>query len=109
MKAQPVTVEGKVYKSRCSAAKELVQEGKAIKDIVKMLNISYATVYSVTKGSTITKKRLGKYQAVKLAKSKRAYTKAEISRRCGIKSSTLHDFFKKLNIVPVSLRAVSVQ
>jgi transposase len=104
MKAQQVTVEGKIYSSRCSAAKELVQEGKAIKDIAKMLGISYATVYSVTKGSCITKKRLSKYRAVKLAKSKRSYTKAEIGRRCGIKSSTLHDMFKKLNIVPVSIQ-----
>ena len=103
-KAKVTVVEGIQYKSASDAVRELIKNGgKSIKEAAELSGVKYATAYAVTKGKDKVDSRHKKYQAVKLAKSTRNWTKADISKRTGIKPSTLHDLFKRMGIVPVSV------
>jgi len=92
-----VTIDGVEYKSRTEAAKALVAAGKSLSETATAVNMTYQTVYSVTKGAEKVKVRRAKYRILSLGKSGRK-TAGEISKKVGVSTSKVVSILKKAGI-----------
>jgi len=106
---QKVTIDGQEYPSRSHAAKALVASGKTLKETVKILadagaQMTYQTVYAVTKGAEKVAVRRTKYRILNLGKSGRR-TASEIAKKAGVTTSKVVSMLKKAGIPIVTKEA----
>ena len=104
-----VTIEGVEYPSRTHAAKALVASGKTLKETTDALNkdgmqMTYQTVYAVTKGAEKVAVRRVKYRVLNLGRSGRR-TAGEIAKKVGVSTSKVVAMLKKENIAIVTKEA----
>ena len=92
------SIRGVKFASRTAAAQEMVANGMSITDSARMSGLTYQTVYVNTVGVEKTAKRLAKYRAIRLAKSSRNLSLAEIARKVGMPKSTVSDMVRRSNV-----------